>query len=186
MVQSSFAEFCQDESCFVTSQLIDNLIQKALDHPLKKYRFCLHHNQESTLHEMVIVTTKYDMKYPDKHLYTTESNILLKGKLLVVFFEENGEIQKAFIMESEDLFYYRCGKNQYHMTIPLTDVAVYIEIKEGPFNEKSNVYPKWAPKREEKDEMKAFNEDIKKRAIEFIKKENINAVLDESGNNNAF
>lgn len=186
MTQNSFAEFCNDESCFVTKDLQERLVQKALNHPLKKYRYCLHQNPESTLHEMVIVTTKYDMKYPDKHMYTTESNIILRGALLVIFFDEDGEIQKAFIMKPDGMFYYRCGTNQYHMTIPLTDVAVYIEIKEGPFDEKSNVYPEWAPERDNKDKLKVFNQEIKKRAMELIKKGETDASLDEPGNDNAF
>ena len=170
MPKDNYAEFSRDESCFITKSMIDLFIQKAQKNSLKKYRYCLHQNMESTLHEMVIVTTKYDMKYPDKHMNTTESNIILEGKLLVVFFEDDGEIKKTFVLDPNNLFYYRCEKNQYHMTIPLTDVAVYIEIKEGPFDDNSNIYPDWVPERNDADDVRAFNEDVKRRAIEFMKK----------------
>lgn len=163
-----YAEFSKEESCFITKDFIQELVQKALTNPMKKYRFCLHQNSESTLHEMIIVTTKDDIKYPDKHMHTTESNIILSGKLLVIFFEENGEIQNVFTLDSEGIFYYRCERNQYHMTIPLTDVAVYVEIKEGPFDDKSNVFPKWAPQRNDKKNMIIFNEEIKKKALNFM------------------
>lgn len=169
MLTNNYAEFCQEESCFVTKDFLEELEQRAHDNLLKKYRFCLHQNPESTLHEMIIVTTKDDMKYPDKHMETTESNIILKGKLLVVFFGEDGEIQKVFILDPEDLFYYRCEKNQYHMTIPLTNVAVYVEIKEGPFQNNSNIYPEWAPDRNDMEGMRIFNEEIKRKALSFYK-----------------
>ena len=185
MQKNTWVEFSKEESCFITRGFIESLIQKALENPLKKYRYCLHQNPESTLHEMVIVTTKSDMKYPDKHMETTESNVILEGKLLVVLFRENGEIQKTFVLEPDNVFYYRCEKNQYHMTIPLSDVAVYIEIKEGPFNEKSNVYPAWAPNRKDMGKLKAFNEKIKTAAMKMLEKGDFDAVLDESGNNNA-
>lgn len=167
MLTNNYAEFCQKESCFITKDFIKELEQRAQANTLKKYRFCLHQNPESTLHEMIIVTTKDDMKYPDKHIETTESNIILKGKLLVVFFGEKGNIQKVFILDPEQLFYYRCEKNQYHMTIPLTDVAIYVEIKEGPFHDKSNIFPEWAPDRNDLKSMRIFNEEIKRRALNF-------------------
>lgn len=177
MIAGSYAEFSKKESCFVTKNLMKELVQKALDNPLKKYRFCLHQNPESTLHEMVIVTTKDDMRYPDKHLGTTESNIILSGKLLVVFFGEEGEIQRVFVLDPEELFYYRCEKNQYHMTIPLTDVAVYVEIKEGPFDDKSNVFPKWAPERSDMESMRVFNEEMKRKAMDFMNQKNNDMLL---------
>lgn len=167
---NGFVDFCQEETCFVTQKQVDEWQQKALSNSLKKYRFCLHQDPESSLHEMIIVTTKYDLKYPDKHMETTESNIILRGKLLVILFSENGEIQKAFTLEPEGLFYYRCKKNQYHMTIPLTEMAVYIEIKEGPFDENTNVFPNWAPDRNNQDSMRSFNEDVKRQAMKFIEK----------------
>lgn len=168
MIASNYAEFSQEESCLVTKSLIKELVRKAQNNPMKKYRFCLHQNPESTLHEMVIVTTKDDMRYPDKHLETTESNIILSGKLLVIFFGEKGEIQRVFTLNPEETFYYRCKKNQYHMTIPLTDVAVYVEIKEGPFDDKSNVFPEWAPKRSDMESMRVFNEEMKRKAMDFM------------------
>lgn len=168
MSENCFAEFSVDATCFVTQKLVDELIQKALDHPEKKYRYCLHQNVKDSLHEMVLVTTKEDVKYPDKHTETTESNIVLRGKLLVILFEEDGKIKEAFILSSEEMFYYRCKKNQYHMTIPLTDVAVYIEIKEGPFDENSNTFPAWMPDRGNKDEVRAFNQEMVKEAMKLV------------------
>lgn len=168
MSDNNLTEFCQEESCFVTQEKVDKLIENALTNPLKKYRYCLHQNPECTLHEMIIVTTKHDLKYPDKHMYTTESNIILRGKLLVILFSEAGDIQKSFILDSEKIFYYRCEKNQYHMTVPLTDIAVYIEIKEGPFDEKSNVFPMWAPDRQDREGMVSFNKRIKEKALNML------------------
>lgn len=170
MSEKSFAEFNMNENGFVSQTLVDELIQKAYAHPKKKYRYCLHQGTNDTLHEMILVTTREDIKYPDKHMETTESNIVLRGRLLVILFGETGEIHKAFILNPEDVFYYRCKKNQYHMTIPLTDVAVYIEIKEGPFKEDSNIFPVWAPNRNNVEEVKKFGKEVEKRAIEFIGK----------------
>ncbi len=168
MSENCFAEFSVDETCFVTQKLVDELIQKALGHPKGKYRYCLHQNTKDTLHEMVLVTTRKDLKYPDKHTETTESNIILRGKLLVALFGENGEIQEAFILDPEERFYYRCKKDQFHLTIPLTDVAVYIEIKEGPFHENSNTFPAWAPDRNNEDEVRAFNQEIVRKAMRLV------------------
>lgn len=56
------------------------------------------------------------------------------------------------------------------MTIPLTEMAVYIEIKEGPFDENTNVFPNWAPDRNNQDSMRSFNEDVKRQAMKFIEK----------------
>lgn len=168
-MRNSFVEFSETRNCLIRQEQIEEWIQKALNNPLKKYRFCLHQNPENTLHEMVIVTTKYDIKYPDKHKNTTESNIILRGKLLVVLFSEEGNIQSSFILDPENIFYYRCEKNQYHMTLPLTDTAVYIEIKEGPFDEHSNVFPDWAPDRVDEKSVRRFNDEIKAKAVKMLR-----------------
>lgn len=117
---------------------------------------------------------------------TTEYNIILEGKLLVELFRENGETQKTFVLDPNSTFYYRCERNQYHMIIPLTDVAVYVEIKEGPFTENSNVCPTWFFDKNNTDKMKAFNENVKEHAMKRLAKGDTNAVLDEPRNNNAF
>lgn len=170
MDQNNFVEFNRQDICVINRVNIDDFVTRAIESPMKKYRYCLHHAPCDTLHEMIIVTTRQDIKYPDKHLNTTESNIILKGKLLVVLFSDEGKINETFILEPENTFYYRCERNQYHMTIPLSDVAVYIEIKEGPFTKETNIFPDWAPKRTDLDAIKVFNKKIESDAIKKMEK----------------
>ena len=153
MSENCLVEFSKEESCSVMQEQISQLIEKAFANPFKKYRYCLHQKPECTLHEMIIVTTKYDLKYPDKHMYTTESNIILRGKLLMVLFNEVGDIQKSFVLDPEKTFYFRCEKNRYHMTLPLTDIAVF---------------PDWAPNRENREDIITFNQMIKEKALKLV------------------
>lgn len=70
---------------------------------------------------------------------------MIEGKLLVVVFDEHGEVTDKFIMERESTFIFRLGRGIIHTNIPLTDV-VFHEVIEGPFVGKDDsVFPEWAP-----------------------------------------
>lgn len=151
----------------VTNELITQCVEAAKQTTRKKFRFCLQHSSADSLHEMLIVRFKHSYGRPDKHLYTTESHSIIEGRMLVILFEDNGEIRDVFCLSKENCFIYRIETNIYHMQIPLSEHVVYYETKEGPFNEKSNIYPSWAPEEGDVLEVKKFMDGLFQK-LEYI------------------
>ena len=56
----------------------------------------MQHSPQDNLHEMFIVRGKGDYGRPDKHLHTTESHTIVDGAMLIVLFEDDGEIKDVF------------------------------------------------------------------------------------------
>lgn len=138
-------EFNQEEVCIVDSLRIDELINNALINEGKKYRLCLHSDDQCMLHESIIVTTKDDHShFIHKHMDTSEFNMIIKGKLLVILFDEDGNIDHTFVLEERKKLLFRIEPNRYHLAVPLTDIVVFLETKQGPFMRNKNVLPQWA------------------------------------------
>ena len=124
---------------------IDDLVKKALLSDEGKYRLCLHPDDQNMLHESIIVTTKNDHShFIHKHMETSEFNMIIRGKLLIVLFDEVGNISQAFVLEAGKKLLFRINSNQYHLAVPLTDIVVFLETKQGPFRKEKNILPIWA------------------------------------------
>lgn len=81
---------------------------------------------------------------PDK----TETFLILRGKMLVVIFDDNGKIKESHLIEEEgEKLAVDIPPATWHMAISLKSGSVLFEVKEGPYipNTDKNWAP-WAPK----------------------------------------
>jgi hypothetical protein len=46
------------------------------------------------------------------------------------------------------------------MQIPLTEQVVYYEVKLGPFTDKSNIFPEWAPDLQDTEKVTAYMKEL--------------------------
>jgi cupin fold WbuC family metalloprotein len=128
----------------------------------KKSRICLHKNENSKIHEMLIMHKTGAYVRPHKHTAKTESFILLKGKLKVIVFNNKGDIFKIIDMGpigSSKTFYYKMQKSYFHSFI-IEKESFFFEITKGPFRVNETIFPKWAPLETDKNEIKKFQKTI--------------------------
>ena len=120
-----------------------------------RYRYCLHKSVESKVHEMLICISKDDYSRPHKHNSVSESHMIIEGSILVVLFEEDGKIMDYFVLsrKQEDYLIHRIEPGIYHMSIPISDVAIFCEVKQGPFNKTDDTYADWAPENKDQEFM---------------------------------
>lgn len=159
--------FNQDSLIKVNAEVINDIKAKAKANASGKYRLCMQHSSQDNLHEMFIVRSKGDYGRPDKHLYTTESHTIVDGAMLVILFEDDGQIREVFELSNEGYHTYRIDTNIYHMQIPLTEQVVYYEVKLGPFTEKSNIFPEWAPEPEDIKKVEVFMKELSEKIQHF-------------------
>ncbi len=159
--------FNQNQVIRINASVIRELKRKAEANEKGRYRLCLQHSPQDSLHEMYIVRSKGDYGRPDKHLHTTESHTIVDGAMLVILFEENGQIRDLFELSKDNYFSYRIDANIYHMQLPLTDQVVYYEVKLGPFTDESNIFPDWAPSPEDQVYVKTYMKELKEAIRNF-------------------
>ena len=152
--------FNQDSLIRIDDDAIRTIKRKAKENASGKYRLCMQHSPQDLLHEMFIVRSKGDYGRPDKHYHTTESHTIIDGAMLVILFEDNGEIRELFELSKDGYQTYRIDTDIYHMQIPLTEQVVYYEVKLGPFTEETNIFPEWAPNPGDQESVAVYMQEI--------------------------
>jgi hypothetical protein len=134
----------------------------------KKIRLCTHNNKNESLHEMFIVHEYGAYVRPHKHLGKIESTHIIEGIVDVVIFDDNGKIDDVFRMgdyTSGNIFYYRIAAPLFHSLIIRSDILVFHETTNGPFNRIDTIFPSWAPvgdnEQDVLDYMNEINQEIK-------------------------
>lgn len=111
--------------------LVEFLIDEAINEKLNMARCCLHEDEESLLMSMVIVVmNKYT--YPaHKHNWKDESYTILRGQCEYQEFDEGGNLLFSSILsENETLLN---TNRTYHLLKPSTKIMAFIETTIGPF-----------------------------------------------------
>ena len=116
---------------------------------------------------MFLCRTYGDYTRPDKHINCSESHTIIEGREAVILFSDEGVITDVFILDRDsDYLSYRINGAIYHMTIPLSEVAIDYEVKLGPFRPSSNIFPDWAPDGKDQTQSARFLREIKAQVKE--------------------
>lgn len=118
----------------------------------ERFRISLHTSSEEELHNMIIAMKKASRMVPHKH-EKSESYHIIKGTILLIYFDQEGNMLKGIKMNQDNTLVARVDKGSYHGIVALTD-AIYHETRLGPFiPETDSIFPSFT-----EDKMKAFNE----------------------------
>lgn len=127
---------------------IEHFKQLSSHNPRKRIRLCAHESPDDRLHEMLIVHERGTYVRPHKHPGKTESTHIIEGLVDVVVFDDDGRIERVISMgdyASGKTFYYRMAIPVFHTLIIRSDVLVFHETTNGPFDRSDTVFATWAP-----------------------------------------
>lgn len=127
---------------------ISDFKQLAARNPRKRVRLCTHDSAADSLHEMLIVHEHSAYVRPHKHPGKTESAHIIEGRADLVLFDDGGRIDGVIRMGdygSGATFYYRMSEPKFHTLIIRSDVVVFHEVTNGPFDRSDTVFASWAP-----------------------------------------
>jgi cupin fold WbuC family metalloprotein len=127
---------------------IDLFKQMSSHNPRKRIRLCAHGDPDDRLHEMLIVHDRSAYVRPHKHPGKSESTHIIEGLVDVVMFDDEGRIKGVIRMgdyASGRTFYYRMAAPIFHTLIIRSDILVFHEITNGPFDRRDTVFAPWAP-----------------------------------------
>lgn len=145
---SKISDFSNKDILIVKTSFLDEM-KSIVDRNENKrcYRYCYHSSPDDKLHEMLMCQSDGEYVRPHKHDIITETNTIIKGKMLAVFFDDSGNIIESAILGNSlnEALSFRIKPGIYHMTIPLTEYVWFIETKLGPHKSTDNIWADWAP-----------------------------------------
>lgn len=149
---------------------IARMKELAAANPRKRVRLCAHDAPANTLHEMLIVHERGAYVRPHKHPGKSESSHVIEGVVDVVVFDDGGNVTGVISMgdyASGRTFYYRMAVPLFHTLLIRSDVLVFHETTNGPFDRSETVFAPWGPEDGDRAAVALFLEAIEQKVREF-------------------
>jgi len=133
----------------ITDDLLQSLSTKARESERKRKNFNFHISYEDPINRMLNAFEPESYVRPHKHENPDkiEIFILLKGRALIVEFDNNGKIKDHFILDKDNNIYgVEIPPRTWHTLISLQQCTVLYEVKPGPYiklNDKN--FAPWSP-----------------------------------------
>ena len=140
--------YATDDVVQIEYSYIEKLKKNASRNPRKRIRICAHKNINDTIHEMLIVHEKSCYVRPHMHINKVESFHIIEGMVDIILFDKSGQINEIIPMgdfASGRKFFYRLPPSCFHTLKINSEVLVFHEITNGPFNPDDTVWADWAP-----------------------------------------
>jgi len=150
-----------EELLFINNNLIEQLIEEASQSQRHMARLLMHFDHKDPVQEMLIAMDRNCAVMPNCSVGRSESLQVVQGELLLVIFDDNGNVVKRIEMGpagSDKVFLYRLSSTPWHTMIPLTKMVVVHETLQGPFKQSSEPLPDWIPG--DSDSLKQFLKEI--------------------------
>jgi cupin fold WbuC family metalloprotein len=150
----------------ISEQLISKTIEKSKNSERKRAMHCFH-NPEDKIQRMLNAIQPKSYLPPHKHENKIEVFLALKGRFLVVEYNDEGKIIDFIIISPNgDQKGSEIPAKTWHNIIALEEDSVAYEIIEGPYiTETHKVFPEWAPEEAEYEKGMEFIEKVKKHVL---------------------
>ena len=129
------AFFLKKNQNYLTRKIINSLFDFSQKYK-KDTRICLHSSKKSKIQFMINVLRKKEKYFYSYHPKVDEYYFILEGKLLIKYYT-NKKIKKI-ILNKNNFTMFKMKNKMKHVTIPLTKKCMFIEVREGPFNSKTD------------------------------------------------
>ncbi|MDR2848280.1 MAG: WbuC family cupin fold metalloprotein [Bacteroidales bacterium] len=147
----------------IDEPLLESVAAKAIQSPRKRMNHNFHTFLDDPLQRMLNWLEPDTYIQPHKHEDPDkcEAFILLKGKVLVLEFDEKGKVTShAVLTAGTGVYGAEIAPRIYHCILPVDGAAVVYEVKNGPYsplNDKN--FAQWAPK-EGEERCKEYREQL--------------------------
>lgn len=147
------------------------LKQLADQNARRRSRLCAHPDASDRLHEMLIVHPRDAYVRPHKHVGKSESFHLIEGLVDVVIFDDAGKVAELIRMgdyASGRQFYYRLAVPAYHTLLIRSEILVFHETTNGPFQPSDTVFAPWAPEEHDLRRRAEFIQALERAVAAFV------------------
>ena len=127
----------------------EKLLIQAHENPRKRSHYNLHKELNEPVQRLCIALIKGTYVRPHHHPKYNKWELILalRGTVSLVIFDKEGSIlEKLSLSQGNALSGIELEPNTWHTVFPLTNDAVILEVKEGPFTPtKESDFATWAP-----------------------------------------
>ena len=117
----------------IDNHLIDEIQKKAETSPRLRANLCLHKSPEDKVQKMINVLLPGTEMPIHRHLNSDETLALLRGKLIVIYFDEKGLVTERIEMsQASGISVIDIPKGQWH-NVEVKEPVALLETKEGPY-----------------------------------------------------
>ncbi|MGE5457965.1 MAG: WbuC family cupin fold metalloprotein [Methanococcaceae archaeon] len=133
----------------INDNLIDYVSQKAKESTRKRANYNFHKSCDECVQRFLNAIEPNSYVRPHKHMHSNVNEIflILRGRVLVVEFNDKGEITNHVVLNFENgIKGVELPPNTWHSLITLEENSVLYEIRAGPYKEETDkVFADWAP-----------------------------------------
>jgi len=133
----------------IDNDLCEQLLLQASESPRKRSHFNLHKELNDPIQRLCIALKKGTYVRPHHHPKNNKWELMLalRGTISLIIFDKDGVIlEKLLLTQGEALSGIEIQPGTWHTLSPVTDNAVILEVKEGPFTPtKECDFASWAP-----------------------------------------
>jgi cupin fold WbuC family metalloprotein len=117
----------------IDKKLIDNISKEALESERLRMNFNLHESLDAKAQRLINALEPGTVLPIHRHRHTAETYILLRGRIDVVFYDDNGVEIDRFNLDTAICNYgVHIPKGQWH-TVEVHKSSVIFEVKDGPY-----------------------------------------------------
>jgi len=118
----------------IDNKLLASVIKDAKEHPRLRMNYNIHENLEDNVQQLLNALEPGTDLPIHRHKSTSETYIILKGSLIVKFYDNNKKMTSSLELkcQSENIGV-NIPANQWHTIEVLESGTVIFEVKEGPY-----------------------------------------------------
>lgn len=117
----------------IDNKLLDEITEKAEESPRLRMNFNLHDSLDAKAQRLLNVLLPGTELPIHRHSHTAETYVLLRGKMMVVFYDEMGaQIERYLLDPTIGNYGVQIPAGQWH-TVEVVDPSTIFEVKDGPY-----------------------------------------------------
>lgn len=117
----------------INDELLDNVTARAAESPRLRMNFNLHDSLDAKAQRLINVLLPGTILPVHRHRHTAETYVLLRGKMIVVFYNEIGaQIERYLLDPTIGNYGVQIPAGQWH-TVEVIEPSTIFEVKDGPY-----------------------------------------------------
>lgn len=117
----------------IDNKLLDEIEHRAGESPRLRMNFNLHENLDAKAQRLINVLLPGTILPIHRHRHTAETYLLLRGKMNILFYNDNGEeIERHVLDPLKGVYGFHIPAGQWH-TVEVIEPSSIFEVKDGPY-----------------------------------------------------
>lgn len=118
----------------IDNNLLEDVTIQAGESPRLRMNFNLHDSLDAKAQRLINVLLPGTILPIHRHRHTSETYVLLRGKMFVVFYDDMGGQTERFLLDPTIGNYgVQIPKGQWH-TVEVIEPSAIFEVKDGPYS----------------------------------------------------